>query len=119
MDAPAHDGLLHGEAGRDRGERENESGTHHREVTWGWRRGRGVQRCQLGGLLLFTRRAVYLSRAQVGNFTVHRYPIAMELTLPRSGPPPDQPRSGSPLVARSRRERNVTSHTTSCDHARH
>ena len=42
MDAPAHDGLLHGEAGRDRGERENESGTHHREVTWGWRRGRGL-----------------------------------------------------------------------------
>ena len=53
MDAPAHDGLLHGEAGRDRGERENESGTHHREVTWGWRRGRGLQRCQFWGGFYF------------------------------------------------------------------
>ena len=49
MDAPAHDGLLHGEAGRDRGERENESGTHHREVTCGWRRGRGLASGLLGG----------------------------------------------------------------------
>ena len=48
MDAPAHDGLLHGEAGHDRGERENESGTHHREVPlWLGRREEALQ--VLGG----------------------------------------------------------------------
>ena len=50
MDAPAHDGLLHGEAGRDRGERENESGTHHREVPlWLGRREEALQVLEGGG----------------------------------------------------------------------
>ena len=43
-------------------------------------------------------------RARLENFTVHRYPIAMKLTLPRSGPPCrgaalHQPQRGSPLAA--------------------
>ena len=88
MDAPAHDGLLHGEAGHDRGERENESGTHHREVPlWLGRREEALQVLGGGGGLLLFTRVAEKTEPRLENFTVHRYPIAMKLTLPRSGPP--------------------------------